>query len=109
MNIQEEIDYVGRLRDQAVTALSKMLEELEGCASTVPEAMEQANSVRTLIREVHAAFLAVEKSRNEHLIEVTKALFLSDITIAHRALAMFKKIDIIHAAAAVKKNPHNLN
>jgi hypothetical protein len=109
MSIQEDIDYIGRLRDQAVTALSKMLEELAPCTPTVPEAKDQVELIRMLVREAHAIFLAAEKSRDQKIIEVTKELLLMDITLAHKAMAMFKRIDILHAQAITPKNRGNLN
>jgi hypothetical protein len=109
VSTQEDIDYIGRLRDQAVTALSRMLEELEQCIPAEPDARAQVEGVRMLIREVHAAYLAAEKSRNQKIIEATKELFLMDITLAHKALAMFKKIDILHAQAIAPKGHNNLN
>lgn len=102
---QEEIDYVGRLRDQAISVLSDLLKEFQQSPKTAGD----AEAVRNIIREVHNTFLVVEKSRNEEAVIAAKELFLLDITLAHKALASFLMIDIEVAKQMAAKVGKNLN
>lgn len=102
---QEDIDYIGRLRDQAVAALSDLLKEFQQS----PKTARDAEAVRGIIREVHSTFLMVERSRNEEAVNAARELFLLDITIAHKAMANFLMIDVEVAKQMATKVGKNLN